>query len=51
MAKKLTYEEGLEIAKKFAMDFEYQSEIDSGCTPEEALEEWDILPDDLYGVP
>jgi hypothetical protein len=38
----MTYEEGLAIAAQHCLVFEYDMEIQAGCTPEEALREWDI---------
>lgn len=38
----VTYEQGLERAKEFGLEYEYQSRIDAGMTPQEACFEWDI---------
>lgn len=39
----MTYEEGLELAKKYNLEVEYNDCINGNLTPEEALLEWDIL--------
>lgn len=39
----MTYEEGLELAKKYNLEVEYNDCINDNLTPEEALLEWDIL--------
>ena len=31
------------IARKYNLEYEIRQELSSGLTPEEALEEWDIL--------
>ena len=39
----MTYQEGLIIASMYSLEEEYKEEINSGCSPEEALKEWDLL--------
>ena len=39
----MTYEEGLAIAKKYNLEYEYNECINAGNTPKQALYEWDIL--------
>jgi len=41
---KFTKEEALEIAKEHELDAEVMMAIKHGCTPDEALQEWDIYP-------
>lgn len=44
----MTVEEALVIARNWHLEIEVQKCIDNGDTPEEALYEWDILPDYYY---
>lgn len=44
MAEIFTYQEGLELAKRWGLESEYEECINSGMSPTEALEEWDLLP-------
>lgn len=37
-------EEALARAKEFGLEAEVQQAIEHGCTPDEALQEWDIYP-------
>lgn len=39
----LTSKEAIMIARKYNLEYEIRQELNSGLTPEEALEEWDIL--------
>ena len=39
----MSYKEGYERAKVFGLEAEYMACIADGLTPEEALEEWDLL--------
>lgn len=39
----LTSKEAIMIARKYNLEHEVRQELSSGLTPEEALEEWDIL--------
>ena len=38
----LTFKEAIMIARKYNLKYEIRQELNSGLTPEEALEEWDI---------
>jgi hypothetical protein len=38
----LTSKEAIMIARKYNLEYEVRQELNSGLTPEEALEEWDI---------
>ena len=38
----ITYQEGLTIAEKYGMEYEYNSAIEAGDTPLQALMEWDL---------
>lgn len=40
----MTKEKAIELAKEFCLEAEVQAELDRGATPEEALNEWDIIP-------
>lgn len=42
----MTKEEALEIAREYCLEAEIQELLDEGFTPEEALEDWDILPEE-----
>lgn len=44
MAEIFTYQEGLELAQRWGLEFEYRMCINDGMSPTEALEEWDLLP-------
>ena len=39
-----TYQEGLELARRWGLESEYMACIADGMSPTEALEEWDLLP-------
>lgn len=39
-----TRPEALAIAKKYGLEYEVIKAMDHGCTPDEALQEWDIYP-------
>ena len=39
----LTSKEAIMIARKYNLEYEVRQELNSGLTPEEALQEWDIL--------
>lgn len=39
----LTSKEAIMIARKYNLEAEVRQELASGLTPEEALQEWDIL--------
>ena len=39
----MTLFEAIIIARKYNLEYEIRQELNSGLTPEEALEEWDIL--------
>ena len=41
---KFTKEEALAIAREHELDAEVMMAIKHGCTPDEALQEWDIYP-------
>ena len=38
----MTSKEAIQIARKYNLEYEIRQELNSGLTPEEALEEWDI---------
>lgn len=42
----ITRDEAIQVAKEYDLEQEVIDLIDSGYTPEEALEEWDILLDE-----
>ena len=42
----MTEEKALEIARENNLEWEVQELLNEGFTPEEALEEWDILPEE-----
>ena len=44
----MTQEEALKIASNYGYEEEVQQCMEHGDTPEEALYEWDILPDYYY---
>ena len=44
MAEIFTYQEGLNLAKRWGLEKEYKDYIAEGMSPTEALEEWDLLP-------
>jgi hypothetical protein len=35
--------EAIQLARKYNLEYEVRQELASGATPDEALEEWDIL--------
>lgn len=39
----MTPKDAILIARKYNLEKEIRQELDSGLTPEQALEEWDIL--------
>jgi len=39
----MTPREAIQIARKYNLEAEVRQELASGLTPEEALQEWDIL--------
>jgi len=39
----MTSKEAIQIARKYNLEYEIRQELNSGLTPEEALEEWDIV--------
>lgn len=39
----MTPYEAIQIARKYNLEAEVRQELASGLTPEEALQEWDIL--------
>lgn len=39
----LTCKEAIMIARKYNLEYEIRQELNSGLTPEEALQEWDIV--------
>lgn len=41
---KYTRPEALAIARKHNLEYEVIKAMDHGCTPDEALQEWDIYP-------
>lgn len=41
---KYTRPEALAIARKYNLEYEVIKAMDHGCTPDEALQEWDIYP-------
>jgi hypothetical protein len=41
-----TRPEALAIARKHGLEYEVIKAMDHGCTPDEALQEWDIYPYD-----
>ena len=46
MPSKYTKEQALDIAKEYELDAEVLMAIKHGCTPDEALQEMDIYPND-----
>lgn len=40
---KYTKEQALEIAKGYGLECEVQQSMKYGCTPDEALQDWDIF--------
>lgn len=38
----MTQFEAIQIARKYNLEYEIRQELNSGLTPEQALEEWDI---------
>lgn len=41
---KFTRDEALAMAKKHGLESEVATAMEYGCTPDEALQEWDIFP-------
>ena len=41
---KYTRAEALEIVRKYKLEHEVITAMEYGCTPDEALQEWDIYP-------
>lgn len=39
----MTKRDAIFIARKYNLEHEIRQELEAGLTPEEALEEWDIL--------
>lgn len=39
----MTKKDAIFIARKYNLEYEIRQELEAGLTPEEALEEWDIL--------
>lgn len=39
----MTPKEAIMIARKYNLEYEVRQELNSGLTPEQALEEWDII--------
>lgn len=39
----ITAKEAIILARKYNLEYEVRQELNSGATPEEALEEWDII--------
>ena len=39
----ITAKEAIILARKYNLEYEIRQELNSGSTPEEALEEWDII--------
>ena len=48
---KYTRPEALAIARKYNLEYEVIKAMDHGCTPDEALQEWDIYPYDNVTKP
>lgn len=44
MAEIFTYQEGLDLARRWGLEKEYKDCIAEGMSPTEALDEWDLLP-------
>lgn len=40
---KYTAKEAIQLARKYNLEHEVRQELASGASPEEALEEWDII--------
>ena len=38
-----TSKEAIQLARKYNLEYEVRQELASGATPNEALEEWDII--------
>lgn len=43
MGMKYTPKEAIQLARKYNLEHEVRQELASGASPEEALEEWDII--------
>ena len=39
----MTPKEAIILARKYNLEYEVRQELNSGLTPEQALEEWDVL--------
>ena len=39
----MTPKQAIFLARKYNLEYEIRQELESGLSPEEALEEWDIL--------
>ena len=39
----MTHLEAIQLARKYNLEAEVRQELASGLTPEEALEEWDLI--------
>ena len=39
----MTAKDAIMIARKYNLEYEIRQELSSGLTPEQALEEWDII--------
>lgn len=39
----MTKKDAIFIARKYNLEYEIRQELEAGLTPEQALEEWDIL--------
>ena len=39
----MTAKEAIMMARKYNLEYEVRQELNSGLTPEQALEEWDII--------
>lgn len=42
----MTEQEAITITQEFGLEYEVQELLNEGYTPEEALEEWDLLPEE-----
>lgn len=43
LAEKMDKENAIKIAKENGLEYEVLQSIKSGCSPQEALREWDLL--------
>jgi hypothetical protein len=46
----MTKEEALQIAQNYGLEEEVMEGMAHGCTPDEALQDWDIYPYDGYDI-